>query len=186
MPSPAQTLPFRPDGAYLITGGQGALGLHIAHWMVGQGARRLILLGRTPLPSRREWQNIDPATSIGQKVSAIMQLEKAGAAVHPAAVDIGDGEQLQTFLTDYAAESWPPIRGVVHAAGVVTDKNLLQLDAAVFSDVLRPKLMGVWHLHSLLAADSLDFFVLFSSFAAVDGWGASYAAANHFMDMLAH
>ncbi len=186
IPTPTQPLPFRPDGAYLITGGLGALGLHVADWMVQQGARRLVLLGRSPLPSRREWRHLDPDSSLGRKVSAVQRLEWAGAAVHTAAVDVSDGVQLENFLAEYSAEGWPPIRGVVHAAGIVAEHDLLDLDAPTLRSVLRPKVQGAWQLHAQLPADTLDFFVLFSSFAAIDGWGAGYAAANHFMDMLAY
>ncbi len=187
MPLPTQPLSFRPDGTYLITGGLGALGLHIAEWMVQQGARRLVLLGRSPLPPRREWQQLDPNSSLGRKVSAVQRLEWAGAAIHTAAVDVSDGNQLANFLANYAADGWPPIRGVVHAAGVVVaDQHLLTLDAPTLHSVLRPKVQGAWQLHAQIPSDSLDFFVLFSSFAAIDGWGAGYAAANHFMDMLAY
>ena len=80
---------WRADASYLITGGLGSLGLRVARWMVDQGARRLILMARTPLPPRAEWTALDPGSAEGQKVAAIRALEGMGASVHLAPVDIG-------------------------------------------------------------------------------------------------
>ena len=92
------------------------------------------------------------------------------------------------FWTQFRAEGWPPIRGVVHAAGVLQDGLLVQLDAAALTTVLRPKVLGSWLLHRLLQDDALDFFVLFSSAGAMLGQPGqgNYAAANAFLDALAH
>src|SRR4029077_10295715 len=86
------------------------------------------------------------------------------------------------------AQGWPPIRGVVHAAGVLQDRLLVQLDAAAMTAVFRPKATGTWLLHRLLHDDPLDFFVLFSSAGSVLGQPGqgNYAAANAFLDALAH
>jgi acyl carrier protein len=96
--------------------------------------------------------------------------------------------ELSGFLDEFRAEGWPPIRGVVHAAGVLQDGLLVQLDAAALNTVLRPKVMGGWLLHRLLQNDPLDFFVLFSSAGSVLGQPGqgNYAAANAFLDALAH
>ncbi|MCA9872613.1 MAG: HAD-IIIC family phosphatase [Anaerolineales bacterium] len=187
-PTLARPLSLRPDGSYLITGGLGALGLYVAEWLVQQGARRLILLGRTPLPPRRDWLQIDPETAVGRNIAAVRRLEMAGAAIHTTAVDIGDAEQLAAFLADYAAEGWPPVRGVIHAAGVLADRSLLNMDDASFSEVFPAKARGAWHLHTLLGDAPLDFFVLFSSFAGMTGSAgqANYAAANDYLISLAH
>ena len=88
----------------------------------------------------------------------------------------------------FRAEGWPPIRGVVHAAGVLHDGLLAQLDAAALNSVLRPKMIGGWLLHRLLEDAPLDFFVLFSSAGSLLGQPGqgNYAAANAFLDALAH
>jgi acyl carrier protein len=105
-----------------------------------------------------------------------------------ASVDVADEEQLSAFLKEFGAEGWPPIRGVVHAAGVLHDGLLLQLDPAALNTVLRPKVMGGWLLHRLLEDAPLDFFVLFSSAGSLLGQPGqgNYAAANAFLDALAH
>lgn len=184
-PLPAQ---FRPDGSYLITGGFGALGMLVAHWMVAHGARRLILLGRTQLPPRSEWHAVAPDDPLAERVAFIRALERMGASVHLAPVDVTDEPQLTAFLERYRQEGWPPIRGVIYAAGLVRDQLLLEMNRETFNAVLRPKLIGSWLLHRHLEQEPLDFFLLFSSVAAqVTSTGqGNYAAGNAFLDALAH
>jgi myxalamid-type polyketide synthase MxaD len=185
-PTPA---PWRTDAAYLVTGGLGEIALELAPRAVAQGARRLILLGRSPLPPRAEWTHLDPESRTGRRVQAIRALEAMGASVHYAAVDVSDEGQLYAFLDNYAAEGWPPIRGVIHAAAVIEDKLLPELDEASLERVLAAKARGAWLLHRYFdETRPLDFFVLFSSIAAIMGNAgqASYAAANAFLDALAH
>jgi acyl carrier protein len=108
--------------------------------------------------------------------------------VHLASVDVAEEGELRNFLETFRAEGWPPIRGVVHAAGVLQDGLLEQLDTPALRKVLRPKMMGGWLLHRLLQHDPLDFFVLFSSAGSMLGQPGqgNYAAANSFLDALAH
>src|SRR5208282_2557140 len=189
-PSAAQACPlrWRTDGSYLISGGLGDLGLLVARWMIGQGARRLILLGRTKLPPRVNWNSVEAGSRLARQITAIRDLESLGACVHLASVNVADEGELRGFLDEFRAEGWPPIRGVVHAAGVLQDGLLVQLDAAALNTVLRPKVMGGWLLHRLLQDDPLDFFILFSSAGSVLGQPGqgNYAAANAFLDTLAH
>jgi len=179
---------WRADGSYLVSGGLGDLGLAVARWMVDQGARRLILLGRTQLPPRARWDSAIAGSRLAHQVAVIRELEALGASVHLAAVDVADEAQLSGFLDEFRAEGWPPLRGVVHAAGVLHDGLLVQLDAAALNSVLRPKMIGGWLLHRLLENDPLDFFVLFSSAGSLLGQPGqgNYAAANAFLDALAH
>jgi NAD(P)-dependent dehydrogenase (short-subunit alcohol dehydrogenase family)/acyl carrier protein len=186
--TPTPPVGWRTDGSYLISGGLGDLGLLVARWMVEQGARRLILLGRTKLPPRSNWGSVETGSRLGRQIAAIRHLESLGASVHLAPADVADEGELRGFLDAFRAEGWPPIRGVVHAAGVLQDGLLVQLDAAALTAVLRPKVMGGWLLHRLLQDDALDFFVLFSSAGSVLGQPGqgNYAAANAFLDALAH
>jgi len=179
---------WRLDGSYLITGGLGGLGLLAAKWMVEQGARRVILLGRTSLPPRAEWHLIEKGSRLSDQIAAIRELEALGASVHLASVNVADEAQLAAFLESYRREGWPPIRGVVHAAGVLQDQILSQLDPTTLATVFAAKVTGGWLLHKLLHAAPLDFFVLFSSAAALLGSAGqgNYAAANAFLDALAH
>jgi acyl carrier protein len=145
-------------------------------------------LGRSRLPPRANWGSVETGSHLAGQITAIRELECLGACVHLASVDVADEGELRGFLDEFRAEGWPPIRGVVHAAGVLQDGLLTQLDAAALTTVLRPKVLGGWLLHCLLRDDHLDFFVLFSSAGAMLGQPGqgNYAAANAFLDALAH
>ncbi|PSL51987.1 myxalamid-type polyketide synthase MxaE and MxaD [Saccharothrix carnea] len=168
--APAEVV--RPDATYLVTGGLGALGLLVARRLVERGARHLVLVGRG---------NADDGVEQELRV-----LRGAGATVRVARADVSDDRALAGVLAD-AAASMPPVRGVVHAAGILDDATLRTLDAARLLAVLEPKVAGAWNLHHLTADLPLDFFVLFSSLAGVLGspGQGNYAAANAFLDALA-
>ena len=160
------------NATYLITGGLGKIGLEIACWFVEQGATQLILLGRNR-----------PNAATQAKVDAMRTL---GAQVHVAQADVSDEAQLTAVLTHIPPAY--PLRGIVHAAGVLDDAALLQQSWQSFEKVFTPKVQGTWLLHSLTQHIPLDFFVLFSSAAGLLGNAgqANHAAANTFMDGLAH
>jgi acyl carrier protein/short-subunit dehydrogenase len=143
-------------------------------------------MGRTPLPIRSVWNEVQPDSTFAKQIDAIRQLEASGASVHIATVDVGQEAQLASFLNTFEREGWPRIRGVIHAAGTINDRTLFQHDADTFSSTWGPKVVGSWLLHHLLPKDSLDFFILFSSAASLLGspGQANYAAANSFMDSL--
>lgn len=184
---PSLPVRLRADASYVVTGAFGALGLLTARWMVERGARRLILMGRSPLPERAQWDNADLRPDAARRIAAIRELESLGAIVTLAFIDVADEAQLGDFLRQYEQEGWPAIRGVIHSAGLVRDQLLQQMDADSFSAVLRPKVRGAWNLHRLLARAPLDFFVLYSSIGSlVAATGqANYASANAFLDALA-
>lgn len=163
----------RTDGTYLITGGCGGLGLIVSDWMVRQGAKHLVLMSRG-----------GPSKAAGEVVAA---LERAGAKVMVAAGDVSREEDVTRVLEEIA-ESGVPLRGIVHAAGVLEDGVLLRQDWKRFEAVLTPKVAGAWNLHALTQHLPLDFFVLFSSAASIVGspGQGNYAAANAFLDALSH
>jgi myxalamid-type polyketide synthase MxaD len=179
---------LRPDGTYLITGGLGGIGLQVARWAVGAGARRLVLLARTPLPPRREWAELDPGSAVAERVRAVRELEALGAAVHLTAVDVADEAQLRAWLSAYRAEAWPPVRGVFHCAGVIDDRLIVDMDPESVLRVGAPKAQGAVNLARLLEDEPLDFLILFASAGGLMGGigQANYAAANAFLDGLAH
>lgn len=180
-------LSFRPEAAYLVTGGLGALGLQTARWMAENGARHIVLLSRTALLPRSHWSQAPEDERQAERMAAVKQIEASGASVHTDAVDVGDEAQMDAFLSKYEREGRPPVRGVVHAAGVIRDGSLLQMDLAALREVFRPKISGGWLLHEKLGR-GLDFFVLFSSSTSVGGalGQGNYAAANAYLDGLAH
>jgi len=190
--STAKAFTLQPEATYLITGGLGGLGLRVARWLAECGARNLVLTGRTGLPDRSTWMAVSAGTETGRRIAAVQAIESLGASVHVIQADVGDEAEMRLLL-DEVRRSHPPLRGVIHAAGTVSVRDLADLTAEELHRVLRSKVMGAWLIHELLPAGhgpegGLDFFVMFSSGASV--WGsqklAHYAAANHFLDALAH
>jgi phthiocerol/phenolphthiocerol synthesis type-I polyketide synthase B len=176
---------WRADSSYLISGGLGALGLQVAAGLVAQGVRRLVLMGRHGLPPRASWSSGVFDARTAQRIAAVRALEHAGAAVHVMQVDVADGSAVACALQAFAADAWPPIRGVIHAAGVLHNRLALELDAETYRDVVAPKLDGALHLERHLP--ELEQLVLFSSISTVFGLPgmANYAAANAGLDALA-
>ena len=177
---------FSAKGAYLITGGLGGLGQHLARWLVNHGAKQIILTSRTGLPERSEWATIDPHSSVGQKIATVRQLETVGAGITIVAADVADEAQMNTVF-DMFGKTLPPLKGVIHAAGVATTQMLSTMNAELLRPILKSKVAGAWLLHRLTQNLELDFFVLFSSSAAILGSSGlgHYGAANHFLDTLA-
>ncbi|MCA9971994.1 MAG: SDR family NAD(P)-dependent oxidoreductase, partial [Anaerolineales bacterium] len=160
------------NAAYLVTGGLGGLGLTVAQWMAAQGARHLVLVGRSA-PSE---------TAQG----VLADLAAAGVDVHVARGDISQEADVQRILDD-VNEALPPLRGIIHAAGVLDDGIISEQNWSRFARVMAPKVDGAHLLHALTRNVPLDFFVLFSSITSVLGSAgqANYVAANAYMDTLA-
>ena len=176
---------IRAEGTYLITGGRGDLGIQAADWLVEQGARRLILVGRSGLPPRAEWATLPQDHAQRSICAAIEGIERRGATVVVIAADVADEGRMRAVF-DRVGEILPPIRGILHAAGVVGSTSLRETTPALWNQAIRPKVAGTWVLHRLAASLPLDFFVSFSSVAAIFGTKeVAYAAANHFLDAYA-
>ncbi|MGJ5894034.1 beta-ketoacyl synthase [Streptomyces sp. V2] len=175
----------RQDGTYLVTGGLGSLGGEIARWLVERGARRLVLAGRGGLPPRSRWDTVTDGVQ-ARRVATVRGLEALGASVRVVSLDLSDTEAAAAALTPDAL-GMPPIRGVVHAAGVLHDQLVDRLDADALAAVLRPKAGGALTLHRLFPPGSLDFLVHFSSCGQYLGLTgqAAYASANAFLDAMA-
>ncbi|MEZ2231203.1 type I polyketide synthase [Microcoleus sp.] len=159
------------SGSYLITGGLGSLGLQVANYLVEQGARHLLLVGRQGA--------VSPEAQAGVK-----ELEDKGALVKIVKTDISQPDSVATLT----AATDIPLRGVVHVAGVLDDGMLRDQNRQRFSKVMAPKVQGTWNLHKLTKEMPLDFFVCFSSMTSVIGalGQGNYSAANAFMDALCH
>jgi len=161
-----------PQGTYLVTGGLRGLGLLTARWLVKRGARHLVLTGRRPPDS--------------DAADALRAMEAQGIDVRAAQADVSN-QGAMTRLLEEVRSTMPRLRGIIHSAGVLDDGVLLQQSWDRFVTVFAPKVAGSLLLHQLTVSDSLDFFVLFSSIAAVFGSAgqSNHAAANAFMDTLA-
>jgi polyketide synthase 5 len=166
---PEQTRVFRPDGAYVITGGLGGLGLFLAERMAASGCGRIVLNSRSQ-PTLKGLNKIELIRAIGADV----------------VVECGDIAQAETAqrLVAAATATGLPVRGVLHAAAVIEDATLTSVTDELIERVWAPKAYGAWHLHQATAMQPLDWFCSFSSAAALvgpPGQGA-YAAANSWLD----
>ncbi|RZU54189.1 acyl transferase domain-containing protein [Krasilnikovia cinnamomea] len=160
--------PWRAEGTVLVTGGTGGLGGRVARWLAAHGTRHLVLLSR-------RGPDADGAGELRT------ELEARGATVTIEACDAADRDALAAVLAR------TPIGAVFHAAGVDTgDGPVAELTEPRLAALLRAKVAAAWNLHEL--THDLSAFVLFSSAAATWGGGgqAGYAAANAFLDGLAH
>ncbi len=176
-----------PDGAYLITGGLGGLGLKLARWLAERGARHLVLVSRSSLPEHATWADLPDGSDEARRVAGVQALEALGAAVTVVAADVADRSAMETAF-DRFGRDLPPLRGVFHTAVVMTEWTLADMPRAGLADMLRTKLDGAHVLDELSRGHDLDAFVLFSSTTAL--WGVRgmghYAAANLGLDALAH
>ncbi|WP_432280742.1 type I polyketide synthase [Streptomyces luomodiensis] len=163
---------WQPSGTTLVTGGTGALGAHVARWLAGNGAERLVLTSRRGLqaPGAAELQ---------------AELTELGATVTIAACDVADRAQVEALLADIPAEH--PLTAVVHTAAVLDDGVIEGLTPDQVDRVLKVKVDATRHLHELTRDLDLSAFVLFSSFAATFGapGQGNYAPGNAFLDAFA-
>jgi polyketide synthase 5 len=170
---PERVRAFRPDGAYIITGGLGGLGLFLAEKMASPGSEagcgRIVLSSRSQ-PTPEALETIERVRAIGADI----------------VVECGDIAQSSTAqrLVATATATGLPLRGVLHAAAVVEDATLTNITDELIERDWTPKVYGAWNLHAATGDQPLDWFCSFSSAAALvgsPGQGA-YAAANSWLD----
>ena len=164
--------PFRKDRSYLITGGLSGLGLATATWMASQGAGHLVLIGRSQ-PSEEVIQKLD-------------KIRDNGTQILVGQVDVSSMPQVHS-LFERIKNEMPALSGIIHAAGLLDDDSLLNLDIDRLHNVMAPKVDGTWNLHHESTQLSLDFFVLYSSAVSVLGspGQGNYTAANFYLDTMA-
>ncbi|MEI2429481.1 SDR family oxidoreductase [Lysobacter yananisis] len=163
-------LPFKPRGRYLISGGAGKLGLVVARYLAARFQARLLLTGRSAQPNEDTQRQIQA-------------LRAAGAEVQYFAADAARPGQAEAAVAQ-ARTAWGGLDGVIHCAGVASDRAILELDDAGFAEVLAPKLDGTLALDRASAGEALDVFVTFSSVSAQLGdlGSGAYAVGNRFLD----
>ena len=170
--SPLTSGRLREDRTYLVTGGLGGIGCVMADYLADRGAGAIALNGRrAPDPEAEE---------------TIHRLRERGVTVQVEIADVTDADAIDEMLARMD-ETLPPLGGVIHSVGVLSDGALGNQSWERFEQVLWPKVLGAWHLHRATVDRDLDMFVLFSSVAGVLGnpGQSNHAAANAFLDQLA-
>ena len=171
-PAATSSPAIRTDATYLLTGGLGFMGRHLARWLAERGARHLVLLGRG-------------APGAGA-LAELAAMTDAGARVVVRQADVADADALGAVFREIA-DTMPPLRGVFHLAGGLDEAPLARATDRHVMSMFAAKAVGAWNLHERTAELDLDHFVLFSSAAAIIGFPGlgGYAAANAAMDALA-
>ncbi|MDE2875260.1 MAG: SDR family NAD(P)-dependent oxidoreductase [Gemmatimonadota bacterium] len=169
---PLQGGGLRQDGTYLVTGGLGGIGCAVAVWLADRGAGAIVLNGRRGPDAAAE--------------EIIDGLRARGVTVEVELADITDTTAVDRML-DRVDRELPPLAGVIHSVGVLSDGALTNQSWDRFEQVLWPKVLGAWHLHRATLDRDLDMFCLFSSRVGVMGnpGQSNHASANAFLDQLA-
>lgn len=173
---PATSVVLQSEGACLITGGTGGIGLRVAEWFAHRGARQLVLLSRTGIGT----DGTDP------RHAALDALRAVGCDVHVITTDVGDEPELRAVLARFGTE-FRPLRGIVHAAVQMSSAPITELATDDLTSMRHGKMDAARLLDTLTRHTALDFFVLFSSTTSLLGVQglAHYAAANRHLDALA-
>jgi acyl transferase domain-containing protein/thioesterase domain-containing protein len=190
IPAPRAEKPkLRQGGVYLVTGGLGGIGFTIAKSLAESEHAKLVLINRTPLPPREEWEGWlerRPAGAESARIRTVQKLEALGAEVLVASGDVADLDRMSEVLEETKAR-FGALHGVIHAAGVLDDAPLGAKRQASVESVFGPKVYGTMVLDRVLKNEPLDFFVVFSSTStAIAAAGqVDYVAANSFLDAFA-
>ncbi|KAF5022960.1 hypothetical protein F66182_4985 [Fusarium sp. NRRL 66182] len=173
--APAAERPLiRADGAVLVTGGLGELGGYVARRLASShGVCDLVVMSRRGMES--------PGAD-----AFVAELARLGARATVVAGDVANLDDISSLVQSFTADR--PLRGVFHAAGVVDSGTLSSLTPQKCATTFVPKIDGLWNLHQVTEDQDLDVFVMFSSISGILGLPGlgNYAAANSFMDALAH
>ena len=162
----------KEDALYLITGGYAGLGFETVKWLVAQGAKNLLLVGRTGTPRAEIKKQLDLMITNGVDI----QISR---------YDLSIDSQAQQLIQDIQQSDFP-LAGIIHAGGMLDDKPLADMNLESWSRVINAKVIGAYYLDLYTRDIPVDFFVTYSSISAVLGSAGqcNYAAANAMLDTL--
>ncbi|PWW07329.1 phosphopantetheine binding protein [Paenibacillus cellulosilyticus] len=184
-----ETVQIAENGVYLITGGTGGMGLELAHSLSLRNRVRLVLISRSGLPPREEWEELVNAgkdSSMRSRLMKVMEIASNGSEILSIAADVSDPDQMRAAI-ELVREQYGTIHGIVHAAGVPGEGFLLNKSRQAFDTVFNPKVYGTWLIDSLTREFRPEFMVLCSSGLSIlsePGHG-DYTAANAYLDLYA-
>ena len=170
LPAAPGRLVVRADGSYVVTGALGGVGMAVVRWLVDNGAGRLVLNGRSAASAEVQ-ATLDELSGRTEIVTVLGDITAPGVADR---------------LVAAAEETGKPLRGGIHSAAVLDDELVVGLTRESLERIWAPKASGAWRLHEVTADKELDFWVGFSSVAALLGspGQAAYACANAWLDAL--
>lgn len=179
-------LEFKTEGAYVLTGGTGGIGLEICKYISSKNKVNLILINRSKVPERSKWNEIiekNQDKKLCKIINTVNEIEGTGCKVTFYSCDISDYDKMQIIYKDIK-NNFGKINGIIHCAGVPGDGFIVRKEDSKFKNVIIPKIYGAWVLDDITKNENMDFFVVFSSIATVlclEGQG-DYTAANAYLD----
>lgn len=191
-PGAANDLPA--ESVWLITGGLGRIGMLQAEQLAGKGPVKLVLVNRSPFPSKNAWDKFlaenEPTHETSQKIHRLRHMESLGATVWIAQADVSDMHQMRSLMQEVVSR-WGKLHGLIHSAGQLHENALdplSQTDRTACLEQFEAKINGLNVLLEALQGHRPSFVLLQSSIATVlGGLGfAAYAAANHYLDAFAY
>lgn len=193
-PPKTKAFPVKTEGVYLITGGLGGIGTYLAQFLMNNYQAKLILVGRTVLPGREEWDTyLRQETSVSERIKNYLLLEETGGTFVYEAIDACDGPGLETAVSQAKTRWQTPLSGIIHLAGeenlqqhwqIMDDHWLTVETISTFQAAFNAKVYGTWTLHQLIRNHPQAIFISFSSVNSLFGGAtfSAYAAANSFLD----
>lgn len=168
--APPEHIRFKENGTYIVTGGASGFGLAVANWMSQNGAINMVLVSRS-----------GPKTD--EEKAVIEKMKARGVNVMLPKCDVSKKEDVDRMFADIK-KSMPPVKGIQHAAMVLDDGSIPEIDYNRYMRVFEPKAVGCWLLHEATKTMDLDHFVSYSSISAIYGnpGQVSYVGANSFLD----
>ena len=181
---------LRKKGIYLITGGLGGIGLAIAEDLAENFQAKIILLGRTSFPDRKNWDKWTASHNyddeINQKIRKLKLIEEKGGEILVLSADVTNRTEIEKVIRTIEI-NFGQLNGIIHAAGIINDGISQLKSVEVAESVLDPKVKGTFILNSVTEGINLDFFAVFSSLNTIlaPAGQIDYCAANSFLDVFA-